>query len=356
MTGGRANNNGQATHANGRTEDTADSRPNWVPEGCGPVEWAGTAILLESQGWALRIDGDESEPVLISGTLPEEMNGRRITLIGYWTHTTEGPRFKLERSERYVYQPSRRNPTKSASLIIPQRTCSKTSSLTAADGAHIARISLDEIALDCGTDKSAHGYTLIYERYTHTIRDKVANIMEFGVADGASTLMWSKWFYNAYIHGFDLNLIEPLGERITHYQLDCTSDKIADVARHTQPDIIVDDAAHTMLSHQQSFDLTFPHLKHGGLYIIEDLETCYAPDFGGSPTHYGEPFVDSSVKKHQSPRGRTVDWLSELSHAVNFRFYSKEQQESSVVDIPCFNEIESVHLYCGIAIIEKRRV
>lgn len=154
---------------------------------------------------------------------------------------------------------------------------------------------------------------------------------------------------------FDLNLIEPLGERITHYPLDCTSAKIADLARQTQPDIIVNDAAHTMSSHQQSFDLTFPHLKHGGLYIIEDLETCYAPDYGGRPTYYGEPFVVGSVKKHQSPRGRRVDWLSELSHAVNFSFYSKEQQESSVVNIPCFNEIESVHFYRGVAIIEKQR-
>ena len=347
--------NGQSKNVNGRGRGSADS-PDWVPVGCGPVEWTGTAILLESQDWAFRIDGDESEPVLLAGTLPKDMNGRRIALLGYWVQTREGPRFKLKRSMRYTHRPWRKNPSKRDSLIIPQYTREKTGDLSESERVELGRMSLDEIALECGTDKStgAHGYTLIYERYTREIREKVAAIMEFGVADGESTEMWSKWFYNAHVHGFDLHLLQPRGDRITHYKLDCTSDKIADLAAQIRPDIIVDDAAHTMLSHQQSFDLTFPHLKRGGLYIIEDLETCFKPEFGGSPTHYGEPFVEDSLEEHQSPRGRTVDWLSELSHAVNFYDYSEKQQQLSLSKYPSFSEVKSVHFFRGVAIIKKR--
>ena len=165
--------------------------------------------------------------------------------------------------------------------------------------------------------------------------------------------MWSKWFPNAHIHGVDLHKILPLGERVTHYRIDCTHPRTAHLVWLLKPDVIIDDAAHTMRSHQEAFELAFPSLKSGGLYIFEDLQTCYYPEFGGSATHLGEPLDEASARELQGQWGRTLDWLSELSHAVHYSLYSDVQRAKILEKYPWFDAIEEVSFLYGMVVIKK---
>jgi len=48
-------------------------------------------------------------------------------------------------------------------------------------------------------------------------------------------------------------------------------------------DIIIDDGSH--MSHHiiASFNALFPHVRPGGIYVVEDLATAYWPTWGGDP-------------------------------------------------------------------------
>ena len=46
-------------------------------------------------------------------------------------------------------------------------------------------------------------------------------------------------------------------------------------------DVIIDDGGHTMTQQITSFIYLLPKVRSGGIYIIEDLETSYSPNYGG---------------------------------------------------------------------------
>ena len=67
---------------------------------------------------------------------------------------------------------------------------------------------LSSIADFYKTDKYEHGYTKVYEKYFDNIRDQKLKILEIGIADGKSLLMWSDYFQNSTIIGIDIHKID----------------------------------------------------------------------------------------------------------------------------------------------------
>ena len=57
-------------------------------------------------------------------------------------------------------------------------------------------------------------------------------------------------------------------------------------------DIIIDDGSHKMNHQQISFDVLFPHLKSGGIYVIEDLHTSVKPLLGAYNPQNDDPTLD----------------------------------------------------------------
>ena len=55
------------------------------------------------------------------------------------------------------------------------------------------------------TDKIDHGYLEIYENYFNKLQNKNLTILEIGIADGKSLLMWSDYFKNSKIIGIDIH-------------------------------------------------------------------------------------------------------------------------------------------------------
>lgn len=138
---------------------------------------------------------------------------------------------------------------------------------------------LDQIGCKYGTDKSSdfHNYLNKYEFYLSKLRNEKIKILELGVQNGKSLMMWSDYFKEAIIYGVD---IDPSCEKYSGENrkvlIQDLSDEegLAELAK-LKCDIVIDDASH-MWSHQiKSMCHIIPEMPSGGIFIMEDLETSF---------------------------------------------------------------------------------
>ena len=152
---------------------------------------------------------------------------------------------------------------------------------------------LTRIAILHGTDKwGAHFYTPVYHRLFAHLRDKPVRLLEIGIGGyhfarlgGASLAMWADYFPNGRILGIDVYAKTlDLGERVDVRQ--GSQDDAAFLTRmsaeHGPFDIVIDDGSHVPAHVTASFNVLFPLLADGGLYVIEDVQSTFWPQFGGS--------------------------------------------------------------------------
>ena len=144
--------------------------------------------------------------------------------------------------------------------------------------------SLDSLGLKYGTDKSSsfHSYTKIYEKYFEHLRSKPIKFLEIGFSHGASAHMWQDYFNNARLFFIDIdpsaiNFLTYFKRTSLHF---ANQEDPAELNHFIEQvgndfDIIIDDGGHTMNQQITSFKILFPHLKSGGIYVIEDLHTSY---------------------------------------------------------------------------------
>lgn len=141
--------------------------------------------------------------------------------------------------------------------------------------------SLDALGIRFGTDKSSrgHNYLPLYEPFLAGLRDHPLKILEVGVLNGASLLTWQAYFPNASIVGADINpaVLTYSGERIHIEILDQSNiQELTDLAlRHGPFDLVVEDGSHLWEHQITTLRQLLPHVKGGGLYIVEDLQTNY---------------------------------------------------------------------------------
>jgi hypothetical protein len=135
---------------------------------------------------------------------------------------------------------------------------------------------LDESAVLFGTDKSSveHDYARQYERAFAPLKEADIDLLEIGVASGASLRMWEQFFPNARLVGVDIiddcrrhageRRIIEIGSQIDPEFLDGLMSKYS-------PTIIIDDGSHIAEHIEFTFNRLFPKLRPGGCYVIEDL-------------------------------------------------------------------------------------
>jgi|HubBroStandDraft_6_1064221.scaffolds.fasta_scaffold398025_1 hypothetical protein len=153
---------------------------------------------------------------------------------------------------------------------------------------------LDAIAAKHGTDKSSVGtrklsakaYTIAYGNYLEPIRNEPIVILEIGIWRGSSLRMWEEFLPNAKLFAIDIDPACRTHEtsRSKVFIGDQTDAAFLKGVAETvgQPfDCIIDDGGHRMEHHQASLPVLWPYLKDGGWFAIEDLHTCYVPEFGG---------------------------------------------------------------------------
>jgi hypothetical protein len=146
----------------------------------------------------------------------------------------------------------------------------------------MAELSLDLIGISEGTDKHSleHDYLRHYERMFVPFRDAEIDLIEIGVARGASLRTWRRFFNRARIVGIDIdpecrrhadadrNIIVETGSQDDPSFL-------LDVCRRYCPTIIIDDGSHQAAHIEFAFERLFPALAPGGCYVIEDIAFHY---------------------------------------------------------------------------------
>jgi SAM-dependent methyltransferase len=153
----------------------------------------------------------------------------------------------------------------------------------------VAAQSLAELCKTHKTDKCAsdHNYVELYEKFFSPVRNQAKRVLEIGVWRGDSLRLWEEYFPSARIFGIDIN-------DSSRYNTERIITAIADQANREQLgqfieahgsdfDIVIDDGGHTMEQQQTSFGFLFPHVRPGGIYIIEDVHTSFPnlyPDYG----------------------------------------------------------------------------
>lgn len=150
-------------------------------------------------------------------------------------------------------------------------------------------MTLTEIANIHGTDKGCkdgqgHNYCRVYERYFESFRQEAFNLLEIGVAEGKSIRMWLDYFPNAQIVGMEGGGDPPtIHSRYRHV----LGDARYPILWQELPEfrVVVDDASHLCEQIKATFEIGWPRVKRGGLWIVEDLHCAYSPDYDlGRPT------------------------------------------------------------------------
>ncbi len=207
---------------------------------------------------------------------------------------------------------------------------------------------LGALARRLGTDKwGLHFYTPHYETHFSAYRDQRIILLEIGVGGyesphrgGESLRMWRNYFRRGLIYGLDLHdkssLDRPRMETVRGDQSN-PSTLAALVAEIGPLDIVIDDGSHLSDHVLTSFTEIFPRLSSGGIYVIEDLQTAYWPDWNGERDDLNDPRTTTGFLK---------TLLDGLHH-----------QERTLTPATALTEIEhqirAIHLYHNIAFIEK---
>ena len=139
-----------------------------------------------------------------------------------------------------------------------------------------------------------HGYSVLYSHainsYLNNVSKKATDpslkIAEIGILNGSGLAIWSDWFENAELFGFDIDLAifnsnrqfllgqgafqkrPPRLSTLDQYTI--TADEILEFVQGTKINIAIDDGAHTELSIIKTFSAFKPILENDFLYFIED--------------------------------------------------------------------------------------
>jgi cephalosporin hydroxylase len=151
----------------------------------------------------------------------------------------------------------------------------------------------DKYLTDKGTnffDKipgAGHMYAPVYDLFLSHLRDESINLLEIGIAKGASLCMWQEYFKKATVVGLDTTLdnvdksrqlgVEgggwPHSDSIHLIQGSQTDVVVLDNIFKTfeKFDVVIDDGSHANEHQRISFEHIWPKLHKDAYYIIEDI-------------------------------------------------------------------------------------
>ena len=131
-----------------------------------------------------------------------------------------------------------------------------------------------------------HHYFDVYERHLSRFRGTECHLLEFGVMDGGSLLMWSEYLGpKARITGVDIDpatrQFDRIRPNIRVVVGDQSSQAVLDglVAEHGPFDIVIDDGGHTARQQISTFNGIYASVTERGIYICEDTHTSYWPEY-----------------------------------------------------------------------------
>jgi cephalosporin hydroxylase len=181
-------------------------------------------------------------------------------------------------------------------------------------------------------------YLSVYDRYLARFRNQPVRILELGVQFGGSLDLWRKYFGpQAIIFGIDINpscaSCNGQSGQVRIGSQDDPTFLTGVISEMGGVDVVIDDGSHIVKHQRASFEILFPTLADGGVYICEDLHTSYWPNFGGGYRR----------------RGTFIEYAKSLMDDMHSDFHVKAPMRKDAS-----RTIEAIHLYNSIAVIEKR--
>lgn len=202
-----------------------------------------------------------------------------------------------------------------------------------------------EVAKPYGdTDKVLwHNYQRFYDRVLAPFRMAPVRLLEIGVRNGGSLKLWTAYF-PAYEHVYGL----AYGEGTAKGEVGVPKTTIIEGDQSKKADldnlvrrsggnfhIIVDDGSHVPFHQLFTFLILFPHLKPGGVYVIEDVETSY-----WSARHakvYGYPIRRAGLNRANS----IVEVFTYLTSTINRQYHANSPSSWYVIS-PMEQDIASI--------------
>lgn len=196
------------------------------------------------------------------------------------------------------------------------------------------------------TDKWGwHWYAQHYEDIFRASRRKKINLLEIGIGGyefphkgGGSLRMWRTYFPRSNVYGIDIHEKSPHNQRrIKTFQgsqvdpafLDKVAGEIGKI------DVIIDDGSHVNEHVIFTFQRLFPLLADDGIYVVEDTQTSYWPEFGGN-----------EVDRNDSATG--MGYFKSLLDGLNWEEF-RGSHEPTYLDL----NIKSMTFYHNLIVIRK---
>jgi hypothetical protein len=124
-------------------------------------------------------------------------------------------------------------------------------------------------------------YLHVYDTFLTPFVGRAVTLIEFGIFHGGSLQIWRRMFGPTLrLVGVDCH--EPWVNKCrsngTGAEIFYGNQKNAEfLATLPNPDIIIDDAGHNASEQAACFNVMWPRLNDGGIYVIEDLD-CNSPN------------------------------------------------------------------------------
>lgn len=207
---------------------------------------------------------------------------------------------------------------------------------------------LTELAIKHGTDKHGHhNYCEHYAKHFNSFRHEGIIFLEMGIGGykypgrgGAGLKMWRDYFTKASVIGIDfydkgqINFSDVAPLHVYKCSQEDETQLKSIFERHGTPSIIVDDASHNNKLTIESFNILFPLLLPGGIYVIEDIESSWweNEEFSGCANY-------TDFNAHT-----TINLIRRLMDDVCYKSIPNYKRKFPV---------KAIHLYENIVFIEK---
>jgi hypothetical protein len=183
-------------------------------------------------------------------------------------------------------------------------------------------------------------YLPIYDRHFGPFRGRPIRMLEIGVSKGGSLDLWRQYFGpDLVLFGIDIDQDSAAyNGRSGQVRIGSQADPafLTDVVEEMGGiDLVLDDGSHASPHIRASFEVLFPRLGDGGVYLIEDLHATYKGNkFGG----------------YQSSRSYMTD-VKQMIDDMHHWYHDEGQKIDAAA-----GHLAALHIYDSIVVLEKAAV
>lgn len=204
------------------------------------------------------------------------------------------------------------------------------------------------------------------EQYASVFADLAPRTMfEFGIFQGGSPALFSAWFELDKFVGVDVCApvaefdrfcsTHEVGRRIRTYYATSQTDRpriegiIRDEFGATPIDAIIDDASHSYGATRRAFEIAFPFLRPGGIYVIEDWGWAHWPH---NTLYRGQTALSMLIMELLMACASRSDVISEVRVFPAFAFVRKAPHAPAMTEL----RLDRLYQKRGIALVGSRNL